>query len=288
MNQQPNDHSCNCGATGRIHAASCGCHIANEFLREPAARYTSSRRELLRNALTIGAVATLPAFLVEEAAADIFRPSAADQKKLGEQAAQQVLQKYRVVNDSRARSFEKVGQRLVSTMPTQDRNKWDYRFRVVDSKEVNAFALPGGNMFIFTGLLDRIGSADELAGVTGHECAHVRREHWARQYASQQKRAVGLGVLLGLTKANGAIRDIAGIGNSLLSLRYSRDDEYDADKNGLTNMVAAKYDPRGMIDLFETLQKASGGTGGGIEFLSTHPLTKERIERVEEFIAKQN
>lgn len=246
-----------------------------------------SRRELLRGALTAGTVAALPFLLAEEAEADIFRPSVADQKKLGEQAAQQVLQKYKVVTDSRARSFERVGKKLVANMPAQDRSKWDYQFRVVESKDVNAFALPGGNMFIFTGLLDKISSTDELAGVTGHEIAHVRREHWARQYAGQQKRALGLGVLFGLTKANRSVRDIAGIGSSLLSLRYSRDDEFDADKNGLTNMVAANYDPRGMIDLFQTLQQASGGKGGGPEFLSTHPMSRERIERVEEFIAKQ-
>jgi beta-barrel assembly-enhancing protease len=287
MNHQSENQKCDCGATGRVHAVSCGCQYTTEFLREPLKPYSYSRRDLLRNALTIGAVAALPAVLTEEAAADIFRPSASDQKKLGEQAAQQVLQKYRVVNDSRARSFERVGRKLVNAMPAQDRNKWDYRFRVVDSNEVNAFALPGGNMFIFTGLLERISSADELAGVTAHEIAHVRREHWAKQYAGQQKRAAGLGLLLGAFRANRDIRSIAGIGNSILSLRYSRDDEYDADKNGLNNMVSANYDPRGMIDLFQTLQKASGGRGGGIEFLSTHPLTNERIERVEEFIAKQ-
>ena len=279
--------NCTCGTTGTIHTAACGYHATEEYLREPVARYTSSRRELLRNALTAGTVAALPFLLAEEAEADIFRPSVADQKKLGEQAAQQVLQKYPVVTDSRARSFENVGRKLVANMPASDRSKWDYRFRVVKSDEINAFALPGGNMFIFTGLLDKIGSADELAGVTGHECSHVRREHWAKQYASQQKRSVGLGVLLGLTKAKGAMRDIAGLGNSLLSLRYSRDDEFDADRNGLINMEAAHYDLRGMIDLFQTLQKASGGKGGGPEFLSTHPLTQERIQRVEEYIARQ-
>jgi beta-barrel assembly-enhancing protease len=287
MNIKNNEAGCTCGADGVVHTAACGCYLTREYLAEPVARYTYSRRELLSKALTAGAMTALPLFLTEEAEADIFRPSVGDQKKLGEQAAQDVLKKYKVVTDSRAKSFDRVGRKLVANMPSQDRSKWDYRFRVVQSNDVNAFALPGGNMFIFTGLLDKIGSTDELAAVTGHEIAHVRREHWAKQYASQQKRAVGLGVLLGLTKANKSIQSIAGIGNSLLSLRYSRDDEFDADKNGLTNMVAANYDARGMIDLFETLQKSSGGKGGGPEFLSTHPMSKERIERVEEFIAKQ-
>ncbi len=287
MNTKINEEVCTCGASGAIHTAACGCHATQEYLAEPVARYTYSRRELLSKALTGGAVAALPFLLAEEANADIFRPSVGDQKKLGEQAAQQVLQKYRVVTDSRAKSFERVGRKLVANMPSQDRSKWDYRFRVVQSKDVNAFALPGGNMFIFTGLLEKIGSTDELAGVTGHEIAHVRREHWAKQYASQQKRAAGIGLLLGLTKANQSVQNIAGIGNSLLTLSYSRNDEYDADKYGLTNMVAANYDARGMIDLFQTLQQASGNKGGGPEFLSTHPMSKERIERVEEFIAKQ-
>lgn len=285
MKSQQTD--CTCNAAGVVHAAHCGCHHTEEFLHAPTSAYLESRRSFLRKIAVGGlAVATLPAMLAEEAQADIFRPSASDQKKLGEQAAQDVLKKYREVKDSRARRFKRIGSDLVGALNKSERDKWDYSFRVVESKEINAFALPGGGMFMFTGLIDRIDSNDELAAVTAHEIAHVRGEHWARQVADQQKRELGLGLLLGLTKAGRTAGQITGLVNSLWTLKYSRDDEYNADAKGLTNMDAAGYDPRGMIELFQTLQKASGG-GGGPEFLSSHPLSKDRIRRVETYINRQ-
>lgn len=275
---------CDCGATGRVHAAGCGCQQAAEFLKAPTAAYSESRRAFLRSALVGGL--TLAAFplLEAEASADLFKPSAKDQKRLGAQAAQQVLQKYREVKDDRARNFSRVGSKLVNALGSRDRGPWDYSFKVVDSKEVNAFALPGGSMFMFTGLLDRIHSDDELAAVTGHEMTHVRKEHWANAYAGQQKREIGLGLLLGITRANNTLRTLAGGAESLYSLKFSRDEEDQADAGGLQNMVSAGYDPHGMLDLFHTLQTATGGKGEGIEFLQTHPLTKERIQRTQDRI----
>jgi len=276
--------SCTCGAQGKVHTAGCGCERAQEFLAAPTAAYCASRRAFLRALLVGGlSIATLP-LLDAEAEADIFTPSVSDQKRLGAQAAQQVLQKYHVVQDSRARHFEQVGNRLVNALSRKDRGPWDYRFRVIDSKEINAFALPGGNMFMFTGLLDRIHSDDELAAVTGHEMTHVRKQHWAKSVAAQTKRELGLEVLLDLTHASGGWRQLAGIGDTLLTLKYSRSEEDEADAGGLQNMVAAGYDPHGMLDLFHTLQTAANGQGEPPAFLSDHPLTSDRIRRTQERI----
>jgi predicted Zn-dependent protease len=269
-------------------APCCACdkEEAEGYLTRPAEIYLASRRAFLRTALASGlAVALLP-LGAEEAQADMFRPSAADQKRLGEQAAQEALRKYREITDSRARSFRKVGETLVGALDPKRRGPWDYRFRVLQSKEVNAFALPGGNMFIHTALLDRIQSADELAGVTAHEIEHVRGEHWARRVEEETKRRLGIAVLLGVTRAGRDWQMVAGAANGLLSLSYSRKDEDSADSNGLQNMVDAGYDPEGMIDLFQTLQKAGGGDGGTPEFLRTHPMTRDRIRRTEARIAK--
>src|SRR2546421_8115563 len=82
--------------------------------------------------------------------ADMFTPSVKDQIKLGDQAAADVMRKYRVVNDDRSRRVEEVGRRLVDALSPQERGPWNYRFHVIDSKEINAFALPGGNVFMFT------------------------------------------------------------------------------------------------------------------------------------------
>ena len=125
-------------------------------------------------------------------------PSPADQKKVGDQAAQQVLQKYHEVFDARARHFNMIGQRLVRALPPSDRSTWNFRFHVLDSSEVNAFALPGGNMFMFTGLYKILSTDDALAAVTGHEMTHVRKQHWRKRPPKPRNAQPGLGLLLGI------------------------------------------------------------------------------------------
>ena len=275
--------------SGAIHAAGCGCHRANEFLRVPTEIYTASRRDFLRKAVLSGAlVAALPLLAAEEAQADIFRPSQAEQQKQGDAAAAQVLQKYHEIKDGRAQSIQTVGAKLINGLTPKDRGPWNYRFHLIDSKEVNAFALPGGNLFFFTGLVDRIKSSDELAAVMGHEITHVRREHWARQVAAMTKQQLGVGILLGAVHAGQGWQSVAGGLESLYSLKFSRGDEDEADAKGLDDMVRSGYDPHGMLDLFNTLLAASGGKESGPGFLSDHPLTKDRITKTQQRIAKLN
>lgn len=249
-----------------------------------------SRRQFFGRAAAAGAAVAVagPAILLpREAEAGIVKPpSPAQQKQVGDQAAQQVFQKYRRVTDSRARYFEDVGQRLVASLPRQDQRTWDYRFHVLESKEINAFAVPGGNMFLLTGLLNLLGSEDALAAVTGHEMAHVRYQHWAKQHAKDQERQLALGIGLLLFKGGRTAQTIAGLANQVIGLKYSRSDEDQSDKGGLENLVAAGYNPGGMLQLFGTLEKASGGGGRtlGGDFLSDHPLTRDRIKRTQQRI----
>jgi predicted Zn-dependent protease len=218
---------------------------------------------------------------------DMFKPSVSQQKEVGQKAAVEVTKEYKVVTGAPSDRVKKVGARLVAALPEKDRATWDYQFSVVESKDINAFALPGGPMFIFTGLLDKLTNDDQLAAVMGHEMTHVRKEHWANQVAADQERVAGLSILLGATKAGDAAYTAAGVVNSLVNLRYSRKDEDEADEGGLNNMVAAGYDPQGMLQLFKILQSAEGG-GGTPAFLQDHPLTEDRIKHTEERIAKMN
>ena len=274
-----------CRADGRVHSAGCGCGYTERFLAEPTTAYLESRRAFLRRLLVGGlSVAALP-LLEPHAEADIFTPSVSDQKKAGDQAAAQVMQQYPVVNDSRSSRLNRVGRRLVNALSAKDRGPWDYRFHGIQSSDINAFALPGGNVFMFTGLMDRITSDDELAAVTGHEMTHVRKQHWAKAVANETKRQLGLSLVLGLTHANGAWRTVAGGVDSLLYLKYSRQEEDEADAGGLQDMVQAGYDPHGMLDLFHMLLNATHG-GNPPEFLSDHPLTQERITRTQQRIDK--
>jgi beta-barrel assembly-enhancing protease len=244
-----------------------------------------SRRQFLSIA-AMGGAAAAAAFTEQASRADIFAPSIAQQKKAGAQAARQVLQKYHEVDDERARHFERIGRRLVDALPAADRNTWDFSFHVLDSKEINAFALPGGPMFMFTGLMDRVHSDDELAAVTGHEMTHVRKQHWAKAAAKQAERSVGLGLLLGLTHAGQGWQLAAGALNTVVGLKYSRNEEDEADAGGLQNMVAAGFNAQGMLDLFHTLETAASRGGHLPAFLSDHPLTAERIKKTQQRIAR--
>ena len=261
-------------------------HTTNES-QEPL---SESRRQFLSRTALVGVgIAMAPLLLAPRAAeaGGLFAaPSPSDQKKVGDQAAQQVLQKYHEVFDARARHFNMVGQRLVRALPPSDRSTWDFKFHVLDSNEVNAFALPGGNMFMFTGLYKILSTDDALAAVTGHEMTHVRKQHWAQASEKTQERQAGIGILLGLFHAGRAAQTIAGLADSAIGLKFSRGEEDQADEGGLQNLVAAGYNPEGMIQLFNALAKVSGnGNSIGGDFLSDHPLTSDRIKHAQQRIA---
>ncbi len=250
-----------------------------------------ARRRFLRDLGVAGVgLAAAPLLLTTQAAhaGGLFAaPNPAQQKQVGDQAAQQILKQYKEVHDGRARHFGQLGQRLVAALPPQDRQTWDFRFHVLDSKEVNAFALPGGNMFMYTGLYEKLTTDDALAGVTGHEMTHVRKQHWALAYAKQQQRDTLLALGLSLFHAGQAVQTIAGLADNAISLKYSRGEEAQADAGGLQNMVDAGFNPQGMILLFQTLEQVAGN-GGSVagDFLSDHPLTSDRIRAAQGEIAR--
>jgi len=248
-------------------------------------RIQTVRVSLPRALAALGAAAALLAVPVQTARArSILMPSVQDQKKLGAQAARDVEKQYKLVGGAPQRRVEKVGKRLVAALGKKDRTTWDYRFRVLNSKDLNAFALPGGNMYIFSGLLNRLKNDNELAAVMAHEIVHVRKEHWARMAAASQTRSLGLSVLLGATGADKDWYNAAGVVNGLMDLRYSRKDEDEADGEGLNNMVAAGYNPNGMLQLFQVLQSAEK-SGGTPAFMRDHPLTSDRIRKTRQRIA---
>lgn len=252
--------------------------------------YDESRRRFLKNSALAGAgLVAAPLLLTPQAAeaGGLFAaPSADQQKQVGREAAQQIRQKYREVFDGRARHFNDIGRRLVSSLPSEDQRTWDFNFHVLDSKEVNAFALPGGPMFMFTGLYEKLTTDDALAAVTGHEMTHVRKQHWAKAYAKEQERNTLLVLGLSLFKAGRAAQTIASLASSAISLKFSRGEESEADMGGLDNMVASGFNPEGMILLFQTLERVSGNGGGMPAFLSDHPLTSDRIRAAQQRIAQ--
>ncbi len=249
-----------------------------------------SRRRFLREARALAGagLAIVPSFAAAGGGgrALFAAPSPQDQKKVGDQAAQQVLKQYHEVFDARARHFNQIGQRLVHALPASDRNTWDFRFHVLDSTEVNAFALPGGNMFMFTGLYKMLTTDDALAGVTGHEMTHVRKQHWAQALPSSRSGRQASACCWGFFMRDRAAQTIAGLADSAIGLKFSRGEEDQADAGRLGQHGGAGYNPQGMIQLFQALEKVSGNGGSiGGDFLSNHPLTSDRINHTEQRIA---
>ncbi len=175
---------------------------------------------------------------------------------------------------------EKIGQKLAVT----NELKWPFTFKVLEMKEVNAFSLPGGPVYVTRGLLDLTeGDEDELASVIGHEMAHTDKRHVNQMYT--QGMAADILIVIA---TRGAVSDAARIVGMLGQLRFSRDHEYEADRWGVRYAYKAGYDPNAMIRFFEKMKKLEKGGKGDVvsNNLRTHPLTDARIEQAKKEIAK--
>lgn len=164
-------------------------------------------------------------------------------------------------------------------------SSYKFQFHVAESDELNAFAIPGGHMVVYTGLLKAVKRPEELAGVLAHEMAHVTQRHSLRNMIE----ALGLSLIVQTIfgDASGLVALASEGSETLLRQKFSRDTEREADDIGWDLLVLANIDPRGMIDFFRTMQSeleksaATAAVDGGLSFLSTHPATSERIERLE-------
>ncbi len=177
-----------------------------------------------------------------------------------------------------------VGGRIV---PFSHRPNLPYAFQVLDTSVVNAFAAPGGYIYITRGALALINTESELAVVLGHELGHVAARHTVRRMSEMILIQVGLAVGSALSETFAEISGVAGLGIQLLYLKFSRDDERQADALGVEYARRAGFNPAGMINFFSTLERLGDMSGGTSlpGFLSTHPLNSERIKNVSGMLA---
>ena len=205
--------------------------------------------------------------------------------QLGQQAAAEVRQQLPMLNDQRTESFvEGVGQRLVAEIPDEwEQPAFRYSFDVVNLGEINAFALPGGPMFLHRGMIEAARTEAEVAGVMAHELAHVVLRHGTVQATKGQKFQIGavagqiLGAIVGGT-AGDVIAQGSQFGLGAYFLKYSREYEREADLFGAQIMARAGYDPRQMANMFQTIQRQGGNRGP--EWLSSHPDPGNRYEAI--------
>ena len=207
---------------------------------------------------------------------------------LGNQSAPQFTQQYGgdIPSESLRAYVVDLGKRLAAQ---SERAELPWEFHVVDSSVLNAFALPGGKVFITRGMLAKLNSEAQLAGVLSHEIGHVTAQHIGQQL-SQSMLLQGLAIGVGVASARSdnewlkAMGIGASVGGSVYLLKFGRDQESQADELGVRYMTRLGYNPVGQIQVMEVLQKESTGKPRQPEFLSTHPLAKTRIRRLEKHI----
>src|SRR4051812_43107436 len=203
--------------------------------------------------------------------------SESQEVEMGKQAAQEVQQTMGTVKDPKLEAYvTRLGQSLAK-QTTRPNLPW--QFHVVEDASVNAFALPGGPVFVTRGILATLNSEAELAGVMGHECGHVAARHSATQMSKAQIAQIGLGLGSVLSPTVASVGQVAGAGLQVMFLKFSRDDESQADKLGLAYMANDGYDARSMLEVFKTLDRVSKLAGGGKlpQWLETHPDPENRL-----------
>jgi Zn-dependent protease with chaperone function len=208
-----------------------------------------------------------------------------DDVKIGNQAAREVDQKFPILNDRLAQDYvRRVGERLVAAIPPEfQQPAFDYRFQVVNASDLNAFALPGGPMFVNRGMIESAKNEGELAGVMAHEISHVALRHATAQQTkinSPLNQVLGIGAVLGGAVLGGQSGAQAGqIFAQGYFMRYSREYETQADILGSHIMADAGYDPRDLANVFQTIQQQGGGRGNP-EWLSSHPDPGNRYQKI--------
>ena len=212
---------------------------------------------------------------------------------LGVQAAPEMAEQYGGLHpDQRAQEIvDAVGKRVVERSVASKTN-YPFEFHLLaDGETVNAFALPGGQIFITYGLYKRLQTDGQLAGVLGHEIGHVVARHGAEHIAKQQltEGLTGAVVLSTYDPSNPTSQQaamMAMLAGQLINMKFGRDDELESDQLGVRLMSEAGYDPRSLIAVMKILEEASGGARQP-EFFSTHPNPDNRVERIQQAIQEQ-
>jgi predicted Zn-dependent protease len=206
--------------------------------------------------------------------------------EMGQSAASEVASTIGIYEDQAATSYvAEIGRALAAK---SERPGLPWKFQIADEPVVNAFALPGGFIFVTRGLMTHLESEAQLASVIGHEIGHVTARHSVNQMSKASLAQLGLAVGMAVSDTVRSLGQIGAFGLKLLFLKYSRDDERQADQLGFRYMVEGGYDARAMPQVFATLERVSDASGGDPlpSWLATHPTPDSRVEHIEQLIAQ--
>lgn len=253
------------------------------------------RKSATRNALLLALACTPLMHAPAQAQVDVGKSSMMRQLVPAETLENSATQQYQELlqqakakgeladgNNAQLQRIRAIAQRLIpyAAQWNSRASQWKWEVNLIASKQINAFCMPGGKIAFYTGIIDQLKlTDDEIAMIMGHEMAHALREHSREQLAKNQATSMGISLgaqLLGLGDIGSTA---ARLGGQLLSLKFSRNDESDADLVGLELAARAGYNPQAAVNLWRKMGEATGE--GGIGFLSTHPTGPNRIRHLE-------
>jgi predicted Zn-dependent protease len=234
--------------------------------------------------LVVGALTVACATNPVTGRSELSLVSESQEISMGQQAKQEVAASIGLYDDAQAQTYvSNLGKKMAAA---SERPTLPWSFQVVDDPAVNAFALPGGPIFVTRGIMTTLNSEAELAAVVGHEIGHVTAKHSVQQISRAQVAQIGLGVGSILSENVANVAGIASSGLGLLFLKYGRDAENQADQLGFKYSFNANYDVREMLDVFRTLERVGASSGGGKlpEWLSSHPNPGNRLAATQQRI----
>ena len=241
------------------------------------------KRQTLIAWLTLVAISVMPFSALAQTQIKLHsnKYSIQDDIKLGRQAAQEAESQFPLLRDETTRSYvESVGRRLVAGIPAEFQHpEFQYYFKVVNARDINAFALPGGPMYVNRGMIQAARTEGEMAGVMAHEISHVALRHGTAQASKAQKYSIlgGIAGIAGTILGGPGVGQLAQAPFAVYLLKFSREYETEADILGAQIMAQAGYDPRDLANMFQTIERQGGGGGG---FLSDHPSPNDRYARI--------
>jgi predicted Zn-dependent protease len=213
-------------------------------------------------------------------------PSVQQEQQMGDEYAAEIERTMPLIKESSIRSAFLTSVAPLRQVTRRKDLPWD--FQIVNSDQVNAFAVPGGHIYVFRGLIERANHWDEFAGAVAHEIGHVDLRHSAQQMGSASAANTGLTlayVLLGRQPSAGE-QVALGVAGSAVFAKFSRDDEREADSLAVAYLTEARIDPTGMVDMFRTLQNLQSRDPSKVElWFASHPMPAERIANTERYIA---
>ena len=216
------------------------------------------------------------------AQAGLFSISPDKERKIGQDAAAQIERGAPIVTGPVENWVQRIGARLAAN----SEKEFNYTFHVIDSPQINAFCLPGGHIFVYTGLRKIIKNDDELAAVLAHEITHAEEHHYAKQYAKSSKRGAILGAVSIFAGLPGIASSALGILDFSMSQKYSREHEYEADREGLLRMKRAGFKPEAMVSVLQRLADEDDSDMDG--WMRDHPEGKKRVAAIQAMLPSLN